>query len=296
MHRRGFTLIETLVVAAIALTVLAVTMPAVQQAREASRRGQCRNHLKMIGIALHNYHDTFLQFPPALIAPNWEADTGPAYGWQARITPFIEHTAIYESIDMHRPFSPRPGRGKAIDFKTTHIPGYRCPTDATPDQNPYRSKYSTSNYSANIGDDALPRVVTGRESVFWPGAAETPRKPNGLMWCNGGARFRDITDGSSVTFMVGERGFQSNAGIWVGAERNRFENDVATDCSHSSRLNTSKTGFSSSHVDGANFGFADGSCRFISNDIDSKPATDDPKRTGIYQRLGNRHDGQSLNF
>ena len=122
MHRRGFTLIETLVVAAIALTVLAVTMPAVQQAREASRRGQCRNHLKMIGIALHNYHDTFLQFPPALIAPNWEADTGPAYGWQARITPFIEHTAIYESIDMHRPFSPRPGWGKRLTSRQRTFP------------------------------------------------------------------------------------------------------------------------------------------------------------------------------
>ncbi|MDA1014693.1 MAG: DUF1559 domain-containing protein [Planctomycetota bacterium] len=296
MKRRGFTLIETLVVAAIASILLAITMPAIQQAREASRRSQCRNHLKMHGLALHNYYDIFSMFPPAIVAPDWRANSGPGYGWQTRILPQMEHGELYRLIDVGRPFTLTDRVGKGRDFTTTHIPEYRCPSDSSSDRNLYRSMFSTSNYSANIGDEPLPRVVTGRESVFWPGAADTPQNPNGLMWCNGGARFRDVTDGLTNVIMVGERGARSNAGIWVGVERNSFENDVATDCSDSSRLNVSKTGYSSGHQGGANFLLGDGAVRFLSNAVESRPHTEDAKLKGVYQKLANRHDGQIVDY
>jgi prepilin-type N-terminal cleavage/methylation domain-containing protein len=65
--KRGFTLIELLVVIAIIAILIALLLPAVQQAREAARRSQCKNNMKQLGLALHNYHDTFLRFPPGMV-------------------------------------------------------------------------------------------------------------------------------------------------------------------------------------------------------------------------------------
>ncbi len=157
-----------------------------------------------------------------------------------------------------------------------------------------RWDYGTSNYSGNHGSLSLPRWTTGRNTVFWPGQIDTPHEANGIMWWNSNCRFLDITDGTSNTFMVGERSVASSAGIWPGVGSNEFENDVMTECSHGSRLNRGPTSFSSPHPGGVNLGGAqfvlcDGSVRFISDDVESKPISKGD--LGLYQRLANRHDG-----
>jgi prepilin-type N-terminal cleavage/methylation domain-containing protein len=121
-RRRGFTLIELLVVIAIIAVLIALLLPAVQAAREAARRTQCRNNLKQIALAAHNYHDVNQMFPPALLVvlgpklgPIFDPGTGPWFPaddanlhvWGERLLPFIEATTVYNKLCMNAPiFSP----------------------------------------------------------------------------------------------------------------------------------------------------------------------------------------------
>lgn len=93
--RRGFTLIELLVAIAIIAILIALLLPAVQQAREAARRTQCKNNLKQLGLALHNYRDVHMVFPPGSLR-----GSGLAWGWVSRTLPFFEQASAYSTIDF----------------------------------------------------------------------------------------------------------------------------------------------------------------------------------------------------
>lgn len=289
MRKSGFTLVEVLVVMAIIAIVTSVSLPAVQQARLASRRNQCSNNLKQLGLALHNYHDTFSVFPPGWVAKDYSADTRPMIGWQVSILPMVEQIGIFKEYEFGVPM-PRADGNLQLS-----IPTYRCPTDVTAATNPFRDNYGTSNYALNYGDTRPPHIGVGRESVNWPGAAEVDRRTNGIGSCNSRVRIRDFIDGTSNTFAAGEKTTTSRAGIWPGPVRNRYDDDVAADGSHQSRLNKSATGFSSNHRGGANFLFCDGSVHFINDEIDSRPpSADRGEPVGTYQKLANREDGQVI--
>lgn len=148
--RRAFTLIELLVVIAIIAILIALLLPAVQQAREAARRTQCKNNLKQLGLALHNYHDVFGTFPENELARNDSADGGPyddppmtpaqavpTLGWLARLLPYIEQAPLYSSINM----SGTPGQNAGakvvgngapatnIAARRTIITAFLCPSN-----------------------------------------------------------------------------------------------------------------------------------------------------------------------
>ncbi|MBW3542591.1 MAG: DUF1559 domain-containing protein [Planctomycetes bacterium] len=270
--RRGFTLIEALVVGGLAAVLLAVLLPAVAQSRLASQRASCQNNLKMIGLALHNYHEVYGTFAPGWVAADAKAATHGFYGWQVGLLPFVEQARLYGQIDFNRRFD------KPNVFTKTTLAIYRCPDDTSGDLNAVRGGYATSNYSGNYG------------SVAIRGSVDTEKQSNGVFWWNSSARTRDITDGLSNTFFVGERSVRSAAGIWAGARTNQNENDVVSDCSHESRLNTVIASFSSLHEGGANFLMCDGAVRFVPDTIESSEELAPPR--GIYQRLAERHDGQ----
>ncbi len=190
-RRSGFTLIELLVVIAIIAVLIALLLPAVQQAREAARRSQCKNNLKQIGLALHNYHDSFNVLPPSICLTL----SGQAYGqWgaQVRILPYLEQANLYSQIDFSLPYAFRPNVIK------TRVPSLLCPSEVNDrgsiadglDQYPL-------NYAANLGNWLVFNPATGTGG-------------NGALAPNARIRFNGFTDGSSNTVAFSEiKAFQA---------------------------------------------------------------------------------------
>src|SRR6186713_2532511 len=133
--RRAFTLIELLVVIAIIAILIALLLPAVQQAREAARRTQCKNNLKQISLALHNYHDVFNTFPPGQVycqagptvcnanRPTWSF----GWTWTTFLLPYIDQAPLFNKFDTSRNlYDP-----VNVDLIKTSNPAYQCPSDAS---------------------------------------------------------------------------------------------------------------------------------------------------------------------
>ncbi|MBA2114986.1 DUF1559 domain-containing protein [Bremerella alba] len=217
----GFTLVELLVVIAIIGVLIALLLPAVQQAREAARRMSCSNNLKQIGIALHNYHDTHLKFPLG----GWRstASTSSPFGtsWWGGLLPFIEQAALYDRINFE---ADRPGwSGNTSALTGTSANGMVCPSfpGETSGWN-NRSWDSAATYIGIAG--AVLNNTNFTESRTNSGFACCSHSggtndgiiaAGGIMFPNQSVGFRDVTDGSSNTLAVGECGgrmFTANSG------------------------------------------------------------------------------------
>jgi prepilin-type N-terminal cleavage/methylation domain-containing protein/prepilin-type processing-associated H-X9-DG protein len=274
-RQQGFTLIELLVVIAIMAILMGLLVPAVQKVREAAARIQCKNNLKQIGLALHNYHDAQLSFPPGYLAfgpySDGATDTAPGWGWGAFILPYLEQDPLYRQINFSQPVS-------ASTVPQAMLKLYLCPNDPTPQApfavpDPFGSPVvlaAPSSYAACAGGD--------ESSTFGPSGL-------GVFYRNSRTRLTDISDGTSQTVMIGERAWANANGVWAGAVpggvilRGRSNPcpgsgagsyPAATLVLAHSHLNNATTDtdgglddFSSRHSGGSNFLFADGSVHFI---------------------------------
>jgi len=314
-RRFGFTLIELLVVIAIIAVLIALLLPAVQQAREAARRAQCKNNLKQIGIALHTYHDSLLCFPAGFTTSNAYPADQSAWSWIAMILPYLDQAPLFNALQPNAPdrLSAALSNSAKLALVQTSLPVLICPSDPAPKLNPDRQlvnssnapvQLATMNYVANHGVDR----VFPSDGVF---DRDTNR---GL---------RDITDGASNTILVGERASgdisktgRGAAGIWPGVAINLSSAglpDGGPMCVIGNSSFRMQNGtwianpaiklpnqcYSSQHVGGAHFLFADGAVRLISENIESTaalgdPAYKNPTTWGVYQRLAGRADGQII--
>jgi prepilin-type N-terminal cleavage/methylation domain-containing protein len=321
---RGFTLIELLVVIAIIAILIALLLPAVQQAREAARRTECRNHMKQLGLAIHNYHDTHRVFPYA-----WGSVQET---WSALILPYIDQAPLYNTLVWDRtpandwgsltPTSPTwPNRVACGVF----VPVLRCPSLAIqdafdnsgiPDRRPASYRVVTGSLIAS--DDNSTRPAPYNVAPYTSLEFSPYRDPgvNGIMVGAGSTKMRDITDGTTNTVMVGEsftdpQYVKDNQGmdywnffipqIWDtgtnrcwsvgnGSGTEHTEAAGSTLVKLNARLDPTIHGvlmevsFGSYHTGGAFFTLGDGSVRFISENVDLK----------LYQGLGSRNGNEII--
>jgi prepilin-type N-terminal cleavage/methylation domain-containing protein/prepilin-type processing-associated H-X9-DG protein len=299
--RRAFTLIELLVVIAIIAILIGLLLPAVQKVREASARMSCQNNLKQIGLALHNFHDTYDRFPTA--------NTPTFSSGFTQILPFLEQENIGRRYNLTLPpsdTSDADGDGFSnASLGASELKTFRCPSMRTP---PTPAAFpGWASYALCIGNQVNP--------FFGPGLGGNPPYDNGIIvrltgGGSGGAtgqsgvRMTTITDGTSNTILTGEMGFQLRdyfftSGPFAGQLRGGNTQWVWGYASYSfgstgwplnviegtpadriARLGA----FRSDHTGGANFLFGDGSVRFVRNGLD----------LATYQALGTRDGGEIL--
>ncbi len=232
-RRYAFTLIELLVVIAIIAVLLGLLLPAVQKVREAAARLRCKNNLKQIGLALHNYHDSLQSFPPGYLSGVGTGgpanDLGPGWGWAALLLPYLEQDNLYRQINFALDIR-HPANAAA---RTVRLPVYLCPSDPgreifTVDlRNDPMPDYSTpltdaggnpvqvahSNY---VGVFGSPEITPDPGFLLAAAPARGPAR-QGMFFRNSRVRITDVTDGTSSTLFVGERSSNLASAAWAGA-------------------------------------------------------------------------------
>ena len=315
-NRRGFTLIELLVVIAIIAILIALLLPAVQQAREAARRSQCKNNLKQIGLALHNYHDTHRTFPPGFVAQE-TAPVGDAskdgfgnWAWGAFILPFMDQASLYNAIGV----GDGPSLATALqnqsvrDALETPMPTFRCPSDVGKDLTDVDGRRIKDNGASSAWRNQPRSNYVGNN-----GAGGLSLNGNGIFYRNSRTRMRDIIDGTSNTILVSERCTEignPSGGTYpcdaAGLVGSKFHNDTnrlaywehegtaqvmfsGAYAMNQGNQQTCRRGTNSFHEGGVHVVLGDGAVRFISENIDHNT---DGTVNSLYEYLLARNDRQ----
>ena len=306
---RGFTLIELLVVIAIIAILIALLLPAVQQAREAARRSECKNKLKQIGLALHNYHDMHRTLPPGeIIAHNTTACPTGTTGnpdaqrapWTVQILPFLDETPRYAAFEMGAGFSSFSNvTSPNLTRQLQRLSKFQCPSDPNAKEGIPNTNYRGVQGGGAVGD----AVCTASTHRVW--------FRNGALHTNSSVRLGDITDGTSNTFLVGETRWYITSENWSAMASWASGTHISGGGNHllmtltaavdqindpffdfnpgvkfpsdgvaGNGFGTTSRCFGSLHTGGCHFVLADGSVHFLS----------DSMNLGVYRSLAVRND------
>ncbi|MCC9609005.1 DUF1559 domain-containing protein [Blastopirellula sp. JC732] len=315
--QRAFTLVELLVVIAIIGVLIALLLPAVQQAREAARRMQCTNHLKQLGLAMHNYESTFRLFPYGH-QTEVSGNTHRRDCWYQRILPFLEQKGL---SDQYEADTTEYVHQINNVISTTSIFSLTCPSD--PNSPGKGANGGTTafqgNYVVSAGPGTWSFSSTSPSTINVTAGDITGSNPGGMLFRESHTTFRDCTDGSTNTLLAAEGIVRANGtgawgnsgGYWGGAPHGSFgfsvgetPNTSVADRNYSCKAtstpgapnmapceNGNSGGLAgrwnyarSYHPGGVNGCLTDGSVRFFPDTIDRQ----------TWLRLGIRNDGQVI--
>ena len=286
-RRRAFTLIELLIVVGIIAVLIALLLPAIQAAREQARRAQCVNNLLQLGLAMGNYASTHSVLPPGVVndkGPIANLPNGYHHGWAVQILPFIGQNNIYRRFN----FEESVYAASNMTAREVHISTFLCPS--SPANGPISYAGCHHDVEAQIAVDN-----------------------HGVLYLNSHIGFDDITDGPAQTILLGELRSGSPATLgWASGTSSTLRNTghplndptsldalfknmpqlteqqkfaAMTQMAEEGALPVDFVGgFSSTHPNGGNFLFCDGSVRFLKNSIDRR----------VFQLLGHRADGEPI--
>jgi len=307
----GFTIVETMVVAGIVAVGLAVALPAIQTAREASRLEQCRNNLKQLGVALHSYHETHDRFPfSSTYSTQGVHVPGVGHTWNEFLFPYMDMSAVYLKLDFRIHNMAEPNSSVLGELK---LPWQCCPSNEYSEKmqdikgnmfDPWKVATQGQFYApctgtqwgdGNAGFDCMALGLGIDSYCCTKGSNWDVATPSANPGMFGGrnpfsAALADVTDGTSSTFLIGER--RAELLFWGGgAFSPSFPGAPTMMKLNSKMLNPNDVqdyghnwGFSSRHEGGANFLFVDGKVRFINDAINYE----------TYCRLSDKADGNKV--
>lgn len=302
-HRRAFTLVELLVVIAIIGVLAGLLLPAVNQAREGARRLNCQSNMRQLGLACHEYEAAYKQYPAGWIG-NATGEDRPGWGWASRLLPMLDEGPTFNRVDWNVGVD----HPKNRHLLKLHFDVMRCPSD--PGQKFFNiGAGDHDHHDDEEGDDPHgdddhdhPMVINADEGetlfqmaranyvgVFGTKEFEgSEYRGDGVFFGNSTTGSRDILDGSSNTFMIGERSSRLGGSIWQGIIPDAREHAarILGIADHSPNTATGHfDDFNSSHRDGCMFFFADGSVRFISESVEVEAYRAMATRSGYEQIL-----------
>jgi prepilin-type N-terminal cleavage/methylation domain-containing protein/prepilin-type processing-associated H-X9-DG protein len=295
LSRNGFTLVELLVVIAIIGVLVALLLPAVQAAREAARRTQCINNMRQLTLGVHNFHDVNLVFPAS--QDQWINSKGATIGcsWHTRILPFIEQQAVYQLYNFDAAWDDAATNAvPQTGVICTKIKGFLCPSAPAQNIRPVNNGRGNTDYAATT---EVNRPNTYLNAYVWSAIQASDPHFIGVMGHNkvtgtsldpARHRFADITDGSSMTFLIAECAGRNQSWFMGNLQRGAANRSNGPWANNGSRINmggcdpkdpTAVTGpkavncindkeIYAFHPAGANTCMADGSVRFVSANLD----------------------------
>ena len=275
-RRAGFTLVELLVVIAIIGILVGLLLPAVQAAREAARRVSCMNNLTQLGLGMHHHEIAMEYLPAGVINPDGpirNEAVGQHVSWVVQLLPYIEQQNVFKHFDQSAGAYAEVNQ----EARGQSLPTMLCPS--------YPGDGVLTEQNQRIG-------ITNYAGCYHDSEAAIDSDNNGVLFLNSNLRYSEILDGSAHTILLGECiPGQDNLG-WVSGTRATLRNTSGFDSTRdwtgqqSEEAASSEVGkFGSFHTGGALFTFADGSTRFISENIDLE----------LFRKYGNRADGEMLN-